>query len=267
MTHEIDFDEAVSQAKVIAQDKNENYLALGQLGATVKPVYKAKTLSKLANEAGINYASPRSYTATWKASSDAKFVGRPTYSLLKTLINHPDRVKIISDKPDMKVSEARKLMREYKKATAPKPKETPTQRLEVAWSKFERSIEPFMSGVSEKTVNAFGAMQDAINNFKSVLALDLNEKIEPDDDPEPVDPAPNIQPAPMPEKDKEYHQVNTESRAKSKTKQNDKFDLEDIKRAEDKLVEIEYLKAIKSERAKDIENRNGFTDPNDRALF
>jgi hypothetical protein len=76
-----------------------------------------------------------------------------------------------------------------------------------------------------------------------------------------------IEPAPTPEKDKEYRQVKTKSRAKSKTKRNDKDDLEDVTRTEDKAVEVEYLRAIESERAKDIEIKNGFTFPTTGLYF
>jgi len=106
---EIAFEVAVEQAKLISQNTEENYLALGQIGANVvHPTYGDKVLNKLAAAAGINYSSLRGYVATWKAYADVKFAGRPAYSVLAALVNHPDHVKLISDKPNMKVSEARK---------------------------------------------------------------------------------------------------------------------------------------------------------------
>lgn len=196
---EIGFKAAVAEATRLAKTNSANQMRLGEIGAKVRTEYGKRTLRKLAEASGIPYPTFKGYVTVYRAYEGEK-MDCPSFSVLQALAAHPDRLTLLSDNPEMSVKEARKLMHQWKKATAPKLKDKPAQKLEAAWDKFERSIEPFMSSVSEKTVNAFGVMQDAINNFKSVLALDLNEKIEPDDYPEPDEPkaSPVVEPPPAP---------------------------------------------------------------------
>jgi hypothetical protein len=53
-----------------------------------------------------------------------EFAGRPAYSAMAALVNHPDRVKLLTDRPDMTVREARALMAMHKRAVTPVPTET-----------------------------------------------------------------------------------------------------------------------------------------------
>jgi len=193
----IDFDVAAREATLVAKARDIDHMRLGEIGANVKTIYGGKTLNKLSQITGIKYASLKCYVAVYR-TYDSELVRRLTVSLAQALTAHPDRSKLLSDRPDMTVAEARKIMRAYKLATTV-PK-TSAQKLTAAWVKFDAALNPLIQlsavvGTSPLRAVAIDRLIEAKDKLKSAFGTEVDEIVLPDIPDEPVAVAPAIEPA------------------------------------------------------------------------
>jgi len=199
MANSIDFETAVAESLQLAKFNSRNYIRLGEIAATVKTQYGAKTLNELAKRSGIPYTSFKCYVAVYQAfESDPVLLASSSFGVLQSLATHPDRVSIVSAQPDMPRAEARKLMSDYKRSvTVPL---SPTQKLGAAFSRVNRALNPLlkMSAAMTSSSDAAVAIDQLVNardKLQTVLGGDVAEFVLPDPDAadfanlvDPVDP-------------------------------------------------------------------------------
>jgi SpoVK/Ycf46/Vps4 family AAA+-type ATPase len=117
----------------------------------------------------------RGYIATFRAFDGVEFAGRPAYSAMAALVNHPDRVKLLTDRPDMTVHEARALMAMHKRAVTPVP--TETEKLASAVVSLERAakraIKLAATGQSPEQKLAVDEMLAVTEKFKTTFDVKL----------------------------------------------------------------------------------------------
>lgn len=217
MTIVIEFEAAVAECVALAKKTDGNFLRLGEIGATVKTAYGAKTLNKLAKDAGINFSSLKSYVSIWRAY-DPDFIKsqRLTFSTLQALVKHPDRAAILERNPKMTKAQALKLAREYKRSLKHEP--SANEKLAADWLRFEKASKPLIESLAavgtmvgqevilDKLVDAIAQCEKAFQPLtpiasgpKTFVAVPW-PAVHDDDDPEPDPPAV----APVPLKGEEF---------------------------------------------------------------
>ena len=142
----ITFDAAVAELKQIAAQADSNAWRVAQIAYHVKPEYGDKTLAKLAKAIGGYIAActlerRRTVVRFWKeipASPPESFAVAQELAGLK---DYPERaVQIITDKPNITSSEARKAVREWKKQQQQPQQADPNSRLEANKEWFRKAV-------------------------------------------------------------------------------------------------------------------------------
>jgi hypothetical protein len=114
-----EYDAAVAEGKKILanmQAAERDQLRLGELAAKVKTKYDDQTLLKFAKELGIANCTLERYRNVYRAWQ-GKLAPGPisvSYAVLRELQTHPERERIIRERPDLTKREAREEMRKYK---------------------------------------------------------------------------------------------------------------------------------------------------------
>jgi hypothetical protein len=128
---QVGFEEAVTEGKKIVAEtvllERTNQLRLGELADTVEPVYGEQTLAKFAKAIGITsctLARHRSVWRAWKKSAP----GPVSYSVLRELQEHPDRLKIVTENPQITKAQAREHKGSSRAACKPRGFERDTAR-------------------------------------------------------------------------------------------------------------------------------------------
>jgi hypothetical protein len=110
----IPFDDVVTEIKRIVAVGDSNDWRLGELADRCEPKYGDKTLAKLAKAIGgiaaCTLERRRSVYRRWKEIPAAP---PKSFAVAQELAAHPDRGKIIEEKPNITTREARKLMSEW----------------------------------------------------------------------------------------------------------------------------------------------------------
>jgi hypothetical protein len=111
----IRWDAAVREGKQIIERSVRDQLRLGEIADKVETRYGENTLEKLAVAIGVAPCTLERHRSVYRAYKDTKPAPGPvSYSVLRALQDHPDRVELIQANPKMTQSEARKLARPYK---------------------------------------------------------------------------------------------------------------------------------------------------------
>jgi hypothetical protein len=112
----IRWEAAVREGKDILAAEKHGQWRLGELAANVEKKYGDRTLAKLAEEIGsISACTLERHQSVYNAWKDAKpALGPVSYSVLRALQNHPDRVNIVKERPNLTQAQARELMRPYR---------------------------------------------------------------------------------------------------------------------------------------------------------
>jgi hypothetical protein len=175
----IEFNIAVAECKVIIAKNSKNFLRLGEIGATVETIHGDSTLKKLAKEAGLTYSSLRDYVSVWKAFDLTTVVGRPTFSALAALVNHPDRQALIAGKPTMTSDEARKIARGYKASIS--PTKTADDKIAAAWGRVDHSLDSMLKAADgSEHVAEISDFIKTVSRFKTVLGPKIVKAVKPE---------------------------------------------------------------------------------------
>jgi hypothetical protein len=118
---DIDYDAAVREAKSILKQFSTGQMRLGELADKVQPKYGEQTLKRFAGEIGIAPCTLARYRSVYRAWADeipAPGLDSLSYSVARELVPHPDRAKLIHDKPNITKRQAREIMREYREPSS-----------------------------------------------------------------------------------------------------------------------------------------------------
>jgi hypothetical protein len=113
-TGTLDYDAAVAEAKQIIATEQSGHWRLGELAAQVETQYGKKTLKKFAEDIGVAKCTLERLRSVWRAWEPIPAAPPKFYSIAQALQDHPNRGKIIEERPNITTREARDLMREHR---------------------------------------------------------------------------------------------------------------------------------------------------------
>jgi hypothetical protein len=173
----INFDEVVSELKQIVDKGERDNWRLGELAYRVEPRYGDKTLAKLAKENGgiaeCTLRRRRNVYQAWKIEIQA--ATPESFSVAQELQAHPERGKIIEEKPRITTREARQKMRDYNEQ---KQKADPNHGVE----KMKTWLDGLLTRASRAMADAdwiSNLEPEQRNNLKKVIKKDLKLLDEP----------------------------------------------------------------------------------------
>jgi hypothetical protein len=111
----ISWDDAVEEGKRLVASLESDQMRLGQIADELEPEYGESTLARYAQAIGTNVNTLQNYRSvyrTWHQDLSVKSV--PKFSVAKALVSHPDRVKIVEERPDITEREAKEEAKKLK---------------------------------------------------------------------------------------------------------------------------------------------------------
>lgn len=111
---QIPYDEAVTEAKQIIAAIESSEMRLGELADRLEPKYGEQTLTRFAKEIGIAVCTLERRRSVYRAYKEIPAPAPKSFAVAQELAAHPDRAEIITNNPNLKKSEARKLMKAWR---------------------------------------------------------------------------------------------------------------------------------------------------------
>jgi hypothetical protein len=167
----ITWDEAVEEGKRLIVDLESSQMRLGEIADRIQPKYGESTLAQYAQELKMNLntlQNLRSVYRTWHEDLNVKSI--PKFSVAKALVGHPDRAKIVEERPDITEREAKEETKKFKAQKA-----TYETYSDQAAHKLTKSIVTGLDSFLEKNSSLDG-MLDHIN-ILNMLDMEYAEKI------------------------------------------------------------------------------------------
>jgi hypothetical protein len=111
----ITWDEAVEEGKQLLKNIEASQMRFDEIADRLVSKYGEGTLAQYAEELEININTMqnwRSVYRAWHEDSNAKSI--PKFSVAKALVGHPDRAKIVEERPNITEREAREEAKRFK---------------------------------------------------------------------------------------------------------------------------------------------------------
>jgi hypothetical protein len=168
----IPFDEAVAEGKKLMKEKDTSerhcQLSLGKLVAHIKTEYRDRTMAKFAKEIGIATCTLHRYHEVYEAWDGAGIVapGQVSYAVMRELKDVPNRLKIVTDDPQITKREAQEKRREHEG----KPKNKSRDKLAEKERWFKRVVSLANELIRHAKVR---------DNNSAEMRADLREFVEP----------------------------------------------------------------------------------------
>jgi hypothetical protein len=168
----IPYDAAVKEGLEITseiEDAQRKQLRLGELAARIERKYGDRTIAKFAKEIGIASCTLHRHQTTWEAwDGQGKVAPGPvSYSVLRELKDVPERLKIVTENPQI----TRREVAELRRAHEGKPKNKSRDRLDEK----KRWLRRLHSLANEATRAA-----EVVDNDNEQMRALLREIMEPD---------------------------------------------------------------------------------------
>jgi hypothetical protein len=115
LNDKVDWNEAVTEGRAIVARADQDQMRLGELADQVDKAYGENSLAKFGKEIGVAACTLKRRRSVYRAY---KGIGAPVplsqpFSVLQELAVHPQRDKIIVERPQLTKREARDLVRQY----------------------------------------------------------------------------------------------------------------------------------------------------------
>jgi hypothetical protein len=164
----IDYDEAVSEGKEIAQKIESHWWRLAELADNLVTKYGENTLERFAKDIGVVACTLDRHRSVYRAWKDFSAPGpKLNYAVARELVKHPDRFDLVRQNPDITKREASKIMRQLAGSPAGEDK----------WTKVEctRWFKSLCTHANEVIRDA----QFAVGDIKPEHRRRLRDAIEP----------------------------------------------------------------------------------------
>lgn len=168
----IPYDEAIKQVNALIGDAEKIQWKLGQIADRIQPKYGKATLEAFAHEVGVNYKTLLHYQRVYRAYG-VEISERPeiSFSAAAVLVKHPDRVRLLTEKPTMTYREAEERMEEFqseKEEAARADHREPDAPPEVV-------EEQSLLEATEQVINALHAFLEFLDSKITVIAARIDE--------------------------------------------------------------------------------------------
>jgi hypothetical protein len=121
----ISLDEAVEEGKRLIKDLEANQMRIGEIADRLESKYGESTLARYAQIMETNVNTLQNYRSVYRTwHEDPKVKGFPKFSVAKALVRHPDRAKIVEERPDITEREAKEETKKFKGEQAAYPQYT-----------------------------------------------------------------------------------------------------------------------------------------------
>jgi hypothetical protein len=117
----ISWDDAVKEGIELVKDTEYNQWRLGRIACELEPIYKESTLAQYAQAIGINQNTLQNYRPVYRTWNEDSNRTNPTitkFSIVKALVAHPDRAKIVEENQELTEKEAKEETKKYKESKA-----------------------------------------------------------------------------------------------------------------------------------------------------
>jgi hypothetical protein len=138
---EIDFEDAVHEAKQILDRIDSNRMRLGELAHKLEPRHGEQTLLHFAREIGVAVCTLARHRDVYRAWEGFCAPGRKLgYAVARELATHPDRGEIVRSNPAITKREAQARMRAYRKSVSAPPADPTVEDPAEALPAYQRSL-------------------------------------------------------------------------------------------------------------------------------
>jgi hypothetical protein len=110
---------AVEEGIRLVAGLEADQMRLGQIADQLEPKYGESTLARYAQAIGTNVNTLQNYRSVYRTwHEDLRVESVPKFSIAKALVRHPERAKIVENRPDMTEREAKEEIKKFKEEQA-----------------------------------------------------------------------------------------------------------------------------------------------------
>jgi hypothetical protein len=150
----ISWDEAVEEGKRLIKDLETNQMRIGEIADRLEPKYGESTLARYAQIMETNVNTLQNYRSVYRTwHEDPKVKSFPKFSVAKALVKHPERAKIVEERPDITEREAKEE----------------TKKLKGEQARYEQYTKQAMHVLTKRIVTRLNAFLDEKSGINQML--------------------------------------------------------------------------------------------------